>query len=134
MQERGNAMNAREIRRQARELVSNNAPEVENEEFRTYDFEDSLEVRCTFVGTVFNVMPSGKYYMPWACSNVEPCNRCKGTGCDFCGHQGSREAFEDTLMIEALEEYAAKKGLAIESGEGDPCDLFLCEYRDTEPG
>lgn len=47
--------------------------------------QDSIDgssdpVRCIYIGTVFNLTPSGKYYMPWACSNVEPCQKCKGSG------------------------------------------------------
>ena len=33
-----------------------------------------------FVGTVFSLTPSGKYYMPWASSNVQGCDGCNGTG------------------------------------------------------
>jgi hypothetical protein len=33
-----------------------------------------------FLGTVFGIMPSGKYYMPWACGNVAGCRQCGGTG------------------------------------------------------
>ena len=32
----------------------------------------------TFIGTVFNLIPSGKYYTPWAASNVELCPKCGG--------------------------------------------------------
>jgi len=33
-----------------------------------------------FLGSVFSLTPSGKFYMPFACSNVMGCRRCKGTG------------------------------------------------------
>lgn len=33
-----------------------------------------------FLGTVFSLTPSGKFYAPFACSNVMGCRRCKGTG------------------------------------------------------
>jgi hypothetical protein len=33
-----------------------------------------------WLGTVFGLTPSGKYYMPFACSNVAGCDACKGTG------------------------------------------------------
>lgn len=36
--------------------------------------------RKVFIGTVFQLFPSGKYYMPWACSNLDKCEECKGTG------------------------------------------------------
>jgi hypothetical protein len=127
-------MDQRTIRREARELVKAGAEHLLTEESWEPDtWEPEIrEYRGVYLGTVFAIMPSGKYYMPWACSNVEPCSRCKGQGCDFCGHLGSREAFEDDVMNEALQEYASKLGLCVEAGEGDPCDLFLNEYRDLE--
>ena len=33
-----------------------------------------------WLGTIFGLTPSGKYYAPFACSNVMGCKRCKGTG------------------------------------------------------
>jgi hypothetical protein len=33
-----------------------------------------------FLGTVFSLYPSGKFYTPWACSNVDACPRCQGKG------------------------------------------------------
>lgn len=36
--------------------------------------------RRVWLGTVFNWYPSGKYYLPFACSNVEPCPTCQGHG------------------------------------------------------
>ena len=48
------------------------------------DWEDSDEpgaqVRRIFLGTVFSLSPSGKFYMPWASGNVAGCDSCKGTG------------------------------------------------------
>lgn len=41
---------------------------------------DATHMRRIFLGTVFRLCPSGKYYMPWACSNVDPCPRCEGSG------------------------------------------------------
>jgi hypothetical protein len=77
-----------------------------------------------FLGTVFHLMPSGKYYQPFACSNVEACEECKGDGCDHCGGIGSREAYLDSLYQEALEAVAEANGMFVTSGEGDPCDVF----------
>ena len=34
----------------------------------------------SYLGSVFRLYPSGKYYMPWACSNVDACARCGGEG------------------------------------------------------
>jgi len=42
--------------------------------------EDGSATGLCFLGTVFHLMPSGKYYMPFACSNVDACKRCNGSG------------------------------------------------------
>jgi len=140
------------------------------------------KVRRVFIGTVMSLFPSGKYYTPWANSNLELCPACHGTGetvgnsrrnkkwrnaicrianlarkrgltgskyasgplnghyykyalrrvyeagvCGYCDGMGSREALMDELYREELEEEASNHGLSIESGEGDPCDLFAVE-------
>lgn len=46
-------------------------------------------VRRVFLGTVFQLLPSGKYYMPWARSNVDPCTVCGGNG-SVGGHRKRR--------------------------------------------
>lgn len=114
-------MDKRSIKKEARELIQW-AKTVNAEE---YTDEDGQKVKSVFLGTVFSIMPSGKYYMPFACSNVELCVRCKGLGCEYCGNSGSREAYEDELMNEALDEYASKIGAYVTSGEGDSCDIFI---------
>lgn len=91
-----------------------------------YINDEGVQVAGVYLGTLIN--PSGKYYMPFACSNVEVCPRCKGEGCDYCGQLGSREAFEDSIFWEYLEEYASRCGACIEAGEGDPCDTFMVWY------
>lgn len=73
-----------------------------------YDGENLLSY---YLGTVFSLTPSGKYYTPWACSNVE-----------------EEEAEEDAEYFEAWEEFLSGTGASLESGEGDPCDLFLVWY------
>ncbi len=84
------------------------AVKAEAEADGMYDAEaDSIIGRC-YLGTVFSVMPSGKYYTPFACSNV--------TGA---------EADRDERYGIALEKAADKYGGWIESGEGDPCDMFF---------
>jgi hypothetical protein len=78
------------------------------------DYAPGVEERRVFLGTVFALYPSGKYYMPWACSNVT-----------------EREAAEDEAFREQLEAEAEKRGLYIANGEGDPCDVFAVEARDV---
>ena len=172
----------------------------------TEDWEDSYcgegQVRRVYLGTVFGLMPSGKFYMPFACSNVMGCATCGGTGtlplharrrvtkkmvsrhaaiirkfdrlvgsdcgspgllaafrvdrsrraacryidrfpkryrsrafygasCTACGGTGSREAHLDELWREYAESVCESVGACLASGEGDPCDMFVEEYRDT---
>jgi len=70
--------------------------------------EDGQMIGQAFIGTVFDVMPSGKFYMPWAHGNVTPW-----------------EAAQDEVFREHLEAEASERGGSIEGGEGDPCDLFF---------
>jgi len=42
--------------------------------------DDGQQIGQCFLGTCFHLAPSGKYYMPWVCSNVDACPRCKGKG------------------------------------------------------
>jgi hypothetical protein len=37
-------------------------------------------VHLVYLGTVMSLVPSGKYYMPWACGNLDPCPACGGSG------------------------------------------------------
>lgn len=79
------------------------------------DREDGFgeQERRVYIGSVFGIMPSGKYYMPWACSNVT-----------------EEEANADEEYRELIEEEASARGLWLDSGEGDPCDIFVGETRD----
>lgn len=76
---------------------------------------DEGYVKEIFVGTVFNLLPSGKYYTPWACSNVT-----------------EEEAEEDEIWWEQAYAECAEHGCCIISGEGDPCDLFISVVIDDE--
>ena len=115
--------NLREIKRDARRIVRE---ALESDTWYGETDSEGNPVKRTFLGSVFSLFPSGKYYMPWANSNVNPCPRCKGKGCNFCSHLGSREAYEDEIFGETLEKAAGKKEGWIESGEGDATDIFLC--------
>jgi hypothetical protein len=42
--------------------------------------EEGSRIQRVFIGTVFSILPSGKYYLPYACSNLDPCPCCNGTG------------------------------------------------------
>jgi len=67
--------------------------------------------RRVFLGTVFALKPSGKYYTSFACSNVT-----------------EEEARQDEDWTEKTEAALEGIGASLEHGEGDPCDLFAAEY------
>lgn len=60
-----------------------------------------------YLGSILSLAPSGKYWTWWACSNVD-----------------DEEQVKDTVWFQMLEEEATKHGFWIESGEGDPLDLY----------
>jgi hypothetical protein len=52
-------------------------------------YEDGFIGRV-YAGSSLNLVPSGKFYMPFACSNLTPCPICKGSGhIDNPDHAGS---------------------------------------------
>lgn len=73
---------------------------VENEEGESEGRE--------FLGTVFALFPSGKYYTPYARSNVD-----------------ALDGALDECFRDALEAIAKEHGGYIFNGEGDPCDVFF---------
>ena len=168
---------------------------------------DAILTRRIFLGTVFGLCPSGKYYMPWAYSNVDPCPKCEGSGvlndspwlwptcescegrgwryivtlarlrgesldvtlaflqengwttfydgvestevdkficrfcdglgkvqpqCSICQGLGSEEAYLDQLWWERAEELFDSHEFTVESGEGDPCDIFAAQYKEED--
>lgn len=88
--------------------------ELDAEDWQEGDNPD-CETRRLFIGSVFALTPSGKYYMPWACSNVT-----------------SAEADEDRDWYAQAEYELDSIGCCLVSGEGDPCDLFVEESRDRD--
>lgn len=152
------------------------------------DTDYGMEKRSVFLGTVFNLMPSGKYYQPFASGNLEKCPVCMGSGemrrklkrriekkilnrnakwrklavkryglavgwpdriraesdwlntlalrfhraCHRCSGFGSAEARDDFEWQRTAESELASVGLYLESGEGNPCDLFAVEVRDKK--
>ena len=94
------------------EIESNkNDPSIEPlNHYEIEEFEDEEPIYCAYIGSVFSIYPSGKYYMPFAHSNVT-----------------AKEALLDEVYREALEEVLDKHGLFAVSGEGDPCDIFFCK-------
>ena len=157
--------------------------DLDSEDWQTANDGDDREERLSLLGSCFSLTPSGKYYMPFACGNVDPCGTCGGSGtvgrkhkrarvarkweralarfretqvvgvpitstpsyacyaykrlnqdttCPACEGVGSREAHLDELWNKVLESEAGELGLFITAGEGDPCDIFAGESRETE--
>jgi hypothetical protein len=85
-----------------------------------YDSYDSCIVASEFLGTVFALTPSGKYYMPWTTN------------------QTVKDVIKDQAFHNALNDVAEKNGMCITCGECDPCDIFaqffidFSEYRKLE--
>lgn len=76
---------------------------------------NDCKIQSFYFTTVFSFYPSGKYYMPWACSNVT-----------------EEEAEMDEMWREKAEEELATIDAYMFSGEGDPCDIFI--GRNVEEG
>jgi len=68
---------------------------------------DGNTVKQVFLGTVSGLLPSGKYYTPFACSNVT-----------------EEEALEDEEWYAKAESELDTIGAYLVSGEGNPCDIF----------
>ena len=75
-------------------------------------FEDN-HYYAEYVGTVFNMTPSGKFYMPFASSNVSV-----------------KEAAIDEFWQEEFERILSEEDCWQQSGEGNPCDIFICKAYD----
>jgi len=60
------------------------------------------------LGTCFSLAPSGKYYTPFANSNVD-----------------TWDVIRDAAWYDALDDVTESHGMYVASGEGDPCDIFV---------
>jgi hypothetical protein len=76
------------------------------------EYEDDDPIETAYLGSIFRMVPSGKYYMPW-CSNFT-----------------WAEGIADTRFWELLEE-ELPDGYWIEAGEGCPTDIFLCRRKEN---
>lgn len=62
-----------------------------------------------WIGSVFALLPSNKYWLSWAMGNVTE-----------AGY------IIDSIFMDRLDRYAENHDGWIESGEGDPTDLYFC--------
>ena len=73
-------------------------------------------VGSLFIGTVFSLVPSGKFYTFYASSNVT-----------------TREIQRDTAWWIAVERAANRLGVSVDHSDGDPCDIVMsCYFTDAE--
>lgn len=102
-------------------------------EFRHQGYEE--ECRAIYLGSTMNLTPSGKYYTPIACSNVEVCNTCKdrvdGPCYDEspCSGNDCCEACLDSRWWARAEAEAEKHGLSLETADDCPTDILVVEYK-----
>ena len=85
--------------------------QLNNESWEQED-DNNYESRRLYLGTVFNLVPSGKYYQPFACSNVN-----------------LLDEYLDNCWYKQAELELSKINCSLESGEGSASDLFAVEYR-----
>ena len=105
--------------------------DIESQEW--YDNDSGDEERQVYLGTVFALMPSGKYYQPFACSNVELCPVCEGKAtygemtCEICRGEGKRGIHpDDDISTFDLVQKGQKCTSCDGTGKtGIPCDY--CE-------
>jgi hypothetical protein len=53
--------------------------DLDSESWEDDPYNRGSQTRRTFLGTVFALYPSGKHYVPFACSNLDPCPVCQGS-------------------------------------------------------
>ena len=66
---------------------------LDNEDI--YEDDDGNKLQTIYLGSILNLTPSGKMYMPFACSNLNPCTKCNGEGVIRNEH-GKRKKYENT--------------------------------------
>lgn len=75
-----------------------------------FETEEGFIQKSLYIGSVLNLVPSGKYYTLWACDNVT-----------------EEEAERDAAWWERLEELLTPLNLFVQNGE-DPCDVYIFKY------
>lgn len=76
--------------------------------------EEAASEGYCLLGSVFALTPSGKFYAPFACSNVMGCKRCKGTGTVTNRRaDAAKYARMDAAITEYLHHLWATEGMAV---------------------
>jgi len=83
---------------------------ISDEVMHTDGCDGEGHVGSSYLGSVMSLYPSGKFYMPWT------------------SNQTNDDVDRDSRFGAALDKAASKHGGWIESGEGDPTDVYFMRY------
>ncbi len=83
--------------------------EMEKQPWSMAPESDDAAMRAVYLGQMIN--PSGKYYMPWTTNQTD------------------EDVDVDTAFWEKMNEEAEAAGYSMTSGEGDPTDSYVAEYK-----
>lgn len=87
-----------------------------DKEYLKSDYCDDDQYICVYYGDILYLNPSGKFYTFWTTNQTD------------------EDVDQDTLFWEEVESILSEKGLWVESGEGDACDIMICgAYVDPDP-
>lgn len=91
-----------EARQQGKDMLRELLKDYPRERARTLrNYAEGELFGAYYLGSVIKLYPSGKYYTPWANSNVEPCQHCVdgkleySVPCAICEGQGYRVVTEE---------------------------------------
>lgn len=98
-------MNVPEVIENARSIIKNAAAELDTAEIERdeSDFGDFSTIQRVFIGNSLYISPSGKFYLPFACSNLEECPVCNGAGAIDNPH------YNNALSVQAREIFHSGK-------------------------
>lgn len=107
-----------------------------------YDEENDVWIKTIYFGTVMSLTPSGKYYTPFACSNVEICESCKEAKTVPCTEDNPCtygeaedwhcEACRDAKWFEQVENELTSIDSYLHTGEGCATDLYISTIVEPE--
>lgn len=95
------------------------------------DAEDpTQEIKRVWLGTVFGLTPSGKFYTPFACGNVASCPQCGGHGSvEREPRTGRRIRRRAAARLRAFSRNVLKRGWATDGGAGEAYAKRVRRYR-----
>lgn len=93
--------------------ILNMAVSIEDEDMDECPDNPDILQRTIYLGSILSLTPSGKFYLPFACSNVTV-----------------KEAAIDEIWQDFMRFHLEEEDLFLISGEGDGLDMFLVRYYD----